>query len=153
MSSNIIMLRSWCCLSRSPGARWRPSILTVHIICRCSYPSSNDSIIQGIHPSQLLEFWGWLKLIVRETIPFVDRVTKKDMASFEETKALTGKTRAIPRFHTEEASKLFLINQLVIRPFICHITSPFGMNPNQVYDTHLWVIGLNPKISTAILRY
>lgn len=61
------------------------------------------------------------------------------MPSHNKTNSLTQKNRSIARFLPAEATRLFLIDQLVIRPFVILASKLTGLNPNSVYDTHIWV--------------
>lgn len=61
------------------------------------------------------------------------------MPSYNKTNSLTQRNRCIARFLPKEASQLFLIDQLLIRPFVSAAATSVGRNSENVYETHLWV--------------
>ena len=62
------------------------------------------------------------------------------MSCYNKTRAMKGLNTPIARFLDKEASRIALIDNLVIRPFVQSLANHLGLNENGVYRTDLFVI-------------
>eukprot|EP00731_Ephydatia_muelleri_P032353 Em0023g860a len=61
------------------------------------------------------------------------------LTEYNKTRSMTKANKAIARFLDEKATMVLLNDLLIVRPFVCSITSFLSTNDNNVYGTHLFV--------------
>ena len=74
----------------------------------------------------------------KRSIFFVDGLVML-LTEYNKTRSMTKANKAIARFLDEKATMVLLNDLLIVRPFVCSITSFLSTNDNNVYGTHLFV--------------